>query len=204
MNAMVDRVAQRAAERPLVGGLPDLPGIISAIMLSEPLGGALRAMADVLLVAPFCGATLSRGERELLATAVSTGNSCVFCSHSHAAFAEELLRAEGEEPELAAAVAEGRFDVLPRKLATLVAIALVVREDPRSLIADDVVRASDAGATDADIQLAILISAAFCMFNRIVDGFRATTPADPDFYRAQAHRIATYGYVGAASPAGSA
>ena len=58
----------------------------------------------------------------------------------------------------------------------------------------DVTRALQAGATDADTQLAVLIASAFCMYNRMVDGLRARTPASADAYVARATEIAEYGY----------
>jgi hypothetical protein len=51
-----------------------------------------------------------------------------------------------------------------------------------------------AGAADADIQLAVLIASTFSMYNRLVDGFRARTPADVDAYRERAAQIAEHGY----------
>ena len=47
---------------------------------------------------------------------------------------------------------------------------------------------------DADVQLAVLIAAAFSMYNRMVDGFRAKTPPTPEAYRARASEIAEQGY----------
>jgi AhpD family alkylhydroperoxidase len=88
------RRGMRAQELPIVGGLPDAPGILAVMNLHPGIGLHLRALADALLVDPFPGTTLSRGERELLATAVSLQNGCFFCADSHAAFATELLRRE--------------------------------------------------------------------------------------------------------------
>src|SRR4029077_15564831 len=81
----------RSGEEPIIGGLPDVPGILSAILLSPGLAVHLRGLADELLVKDFPGATLPRAERELVATAVSAGNDCFYCMDSHGAFASELL-----------------------------------------------------------------------------------------------------------------
>ena len=51
--------------------------------------------------------------------------------------------------------------------------------------------------TDADVQLAVLIAAAFSMYNRMVEGFRARTAPTPEAYRERAGEIATHGYGGA-------
>jgi hypothetical protein len=79
-------------------------------------------------------------------------------------------------------------------MQALIHISRTVRRDPLDLTATDVAAATDAGATDADVQLAVLIAAAFSMYNRMVDGFRAATPPSADAYRARASEIAEHGY----------
>jgi hypothetical protein len=44
------------------------------------------------------------------------------------------------------------------------------------------------------VQLAVMIAAAFSMYNRMVDGFRAQTPPTAEAYRARASEIAEHGY----------
>jgi alkylhydroperoxidase/carboxymuconolactone decarboxylase family protein YurZ len=83
---------------------------------------------------------------------------------------------------------------VPPKVAALMAIARAVAKNARSLTAADVKAARDAGASDADTQLAVMIAAAFCMYNRMVDGFRAKTPPSPEAYTARAQQIAAHGY----------
>jgi hypothetical protein len=69
-----------------------------------------------------------------------------------------------------------------------------VRREPRDLTAADVAAAHAAGAADADVQLAVLIAAAFSMYNRMVEGFRAKTLPSADAYTARAAEIAAHGY----------
>src|SRR5438105_3218860 len=85
----------RTQEEPIVGGLPDVPGILAAMRLTPGLGLHLRGLADELLVNDFPGATLERAEREMLATAVSAANGCFYCMDSHGAFADALLERSG-------------------------------------------------------------------------------------------------------------
>lgn len=186
----------RASEAPVVGGLPEVPGIVAAMQLSPGLALHLRGLADELLVRDFPGATLTRAERELIATAVSAGNDCFYCMDSHGAFAGELLRranATGVDA-LIDSVKSGRAQEMGAKMAALVHLASTVQESPRRLTREDVVRALEAGATDADTQLAVLIASAFCMYNRMVDGLRARTPANEAAYAARATEIAEHGY----------
>lgn len=186
----------RAQEEPIVGGLPDVPGILAAIRLTPGLGIHLRGLADELLVNEFPGATLARAEREMLATAVSAANDCFYCMDSHGAFASALLEQSGASAHLPLvdAVKLGSSDGFDDKMRALLHVARTVRREPRELTAADVAAAHDAGATDADVQLAVLIAAAFSMYNRIVEGFRAQTLPSPDAYRARAAEIAAHGY----------
>lgn len=172
----------RSAEEPIVEGLPDVPGIGAAIRLTPGLGVHLRGLADELLVHEFPGATISRAEREMLATAVSAANDCFFCMDSHGAFATALLEATGST-QLASLVHEikrGSSDGFDDKMQALLHIARTVRREPRDLT--------------TDVQLAVLIAAAFSMYNRMVEGFRARTAPSADAYRARAEEIAAHGY----------
>jgi uncharacterized peroxidase-related enzyme len=201
---------ERAGQAPIVGGLPDVPGIGVAMRLTPELGLHLRGLADAVLVNDYPGATLTRAQRETLATVLSASNDCFFCMDSHAAHATAVLERAGE-PERAAVldtIKLGRSDGLDERMAALLHIARTVAQAPRTLTAADVRAATAAGASDADVQLAVLIAGAFAMYNRLVDGFRARTPGSPDAYRSRAAEIAERGYslpagAPAAVPAGS-
>ena len=187
---------QRSQEGPIVGGLPDVPGILTAIRLTPELGVHLRGLADELLVNDFPGTTLERGEREMLATAVSAANNCFYCMDSHGAFATAVLEQSGSTDlvPLIDVVKVGSSEGFDDKMRALLHISRTVRREPRDLTAADVAAAHAAGATDADVQLAVLIAAAFSMYNRMVEGFRAKTLPSPDAYRARATEIAEHGY----------
>jgi uncharacterized peroxidase-related enzyme len=194
----------RAQEEPIVDGLPDVPGIGAAIRLTPGLGVHLRGLADELLVHDFPGATMTRAEREMLATAVSAANNCFFCMDSHAAHATALLEASGstEPTALLDGIKTGSSEGLDDKMQALLHIARTVRREPRDLTSVDVAAARDAGATGADVQLAVLIAAAFSMYNRMVEGFRAKTAPSADAYRARAQEIAEHGYSAQPVPSG--
>jgi uncharacterized peroxidase-related enzyme len=200
----------RAQQEPIVGGLPDVPGIGVAMRLTPGLGVHLRGLADELLVHDFPGATLQRAEREMLATAVSAANDCFYCMDSHGAFANALLERSGttERAPLIEVIKDGASDGFDPRMQALLHVARTVRRDPLDLTASDVQAALDAGATDGDVQLAVLIASAFSMYNRMVDGLRARTPAGAEAYRARAGEIAERGYsappVAPASEASSA
>jgi len=193
----------RSNEAPVVGGLPDVPGILVAMRLSPGLATHLRGLADELLVKDFPGATLTRAERELIATAVSAGNDCFYCMDSHGAFASELMRRA--EPlnvdnldnvdNVVDAVKSLSFDGLGPKMRALLQIARTVQKGPRDVTREDVTEAISCGASDGDTQLVVMIAAAFCMYNRMVDGLRAKTPASAEAFRSRATEIAEHGYT---------
>jgi alkylhydroperoxidase family enzyme len=57
------------------------------------------------------------------------------------------------------------------KMQAMLRFAWTVRREPLDPTSADVATARAAGATDADVQLAVLIASAFSMYNRLVDGF---------------------------------
>ncbi len=198
-----DERIQRSQEMPIVGGLPDEPGIRAAMLLSPGLGLHLRGLADELLVHDYPGATLRRAEREMIATSVSAGNDCFFCMDSHAAFATALLERDGDAhvSPLLDELKVGSLDGFDPKMRALLHIAGTVRRNPLDLSAGDVEAATQAGATDGDVQLAVLIASGFSMYNRMVDGLRAMTAPVAEAYRERAGLIAEHGY--SAAPASS-
>ena len=93
---------------------------------------------------------------------------------SHGAFASALLERSGSgAPATGRRDQAGVADGFDPKMQALMHIARTVRREPLDLTAADVAAALDAGASDQDVQLAVLIAAAFSMYNRIVEGFRA-------------------------------
>ena len=191
-----DERLRRSQQDLLVGGLPELPGILTALNLTPGLGIHLRGLADQLLVVDHPGATISRAEREMMATAVSAGNDCFYCMDSHGAFASALLMKSGADEMLPIVdtIKQGSSEGLGPKMQALLHIARTVRGEPLDLTAADVDAAHAAGATDGDVQLAVLIAAGFSMYNRLVEGFRAPTPPTAEAYVSRADEIADHGY----------
>jgi uncharacterized peroxidase-related enzyme len=168
------------------------PGIVGLLEYRPETAGPLNELAEVLLRGDH---TLSRGERELIAAHVSTLNDCRFCASSHAAFAAAQL------PDAMATVERVRADLdsapVSAKLKALLRIAGAVARSGLAVTADAVAGARLAGATDLEIHDTVLIAAAFCMYNRYVDGLATTTPADEAAYASMAGRIVTGGYTAA-------
>src|SRR3954454_11695746 len=115
---------------------------------------------------------------------------------SHGQVANALLERNGadELTPVIDVIKAGASDGLDDKMRALLHIARTVQRTPRGLEAADVAAAHAAGASDADVQLAVLIAAAFSMYNRMVEGFRAKTPPTAEAYRSRAEQIAEHGY----------
>lgn len=169
---------------------PEIPGIQGLMAFRPETAKPLLALAEELLRAP---SSLSRGERELVATYVSAKNGCGFCSRSHAAFARAQLaeRADAADEVLAGTIPGS---VSP-KLRALLVIAGAAAESGKRVTDELVASARSEGATDIEIHDTVLIAAAFCMFNRYVDGLGAITPDDPAAYAGMANRIVHEGYA---------
>jgi uncharacterized peroxidase-related enzyme len=168
---------------------PGVPGIRALLQARPETAGPITDLAQVLLHAPN---SLSRGERELIAAYVSALNDCTFCRASHAAIAACHLHDE----TLVDIVLGGPDSApIPSKLKALLAIAARVQQSGRAVRTDDIERARREGATDIEIHDAVLIAAAFCMFNRYVDGLAAWTPQDAEGYRQRARHVAEHGYA---------
>ncbi len=175
--------SQRATKEPVLPSTPEAPGILAAMALSVPLETHLRGLAHTLLVEPFRTSTLSRAEREGLAMFVSTKNQCCFCADSHAAFEEACAIREGHDAD-------------PNRQPLIHALEGIA-DQVRTFTPVTVTEAQAAGANDDDIHLAILIASAFSMFNRMVEGLQARTPADVSVYDESALHVADEGYLSA-------
>jgi uncharacterized peroxidase-related enzyme len=150
----------------------------------------LNQLANILLRGP---STLSPGERELIATFVSSRNDCFFCQTIHGAVAAYHL--DGDENLVAQTKLNAEeAAALTEKMKALLGIAGQVQQGGKFVTEEAVARAREAGATDLEIHDTVLIAAAFCMYNRYVDGLATWAPDDPEFYRERGEHLARHGY----------
>ncbi|HUZ95517.1 MAG TPA: peroxidase-related enzyme [Edaphobacter sp.] len=170
--------------------LPDLPGILGPMAFRPETSKPLNELVEVLLRQPN---SLTRGERELIATFVSAQNNCHYCQSIHGAIAAAHL--DGDEDVVQYIKQDfSAADVSP-KLKALLVIAGKVQQDGKKVTSVEVQWARDEGATDIEIHDTVLIAAAFCMYNRYVDGLATVQPHDPDLYRQRGKMLARDGYV---------
>ena len=146
----------------LPGGLP---GISAGFNFRPDTAKPMRALAHILLHEP---SSLTPGERELIATYVSSRNCTTFCALSHGAAATAHLGRrqssqageDGSCHRRSQSKTEGAAGDCGGK----------VQQDGKLVTADDVDAARGEGATDLEIHDTVLIAAAFCMYNRYVNG----------------------------------
>jgi uncharacterized peroxidase-related enzyme len=171
--------------------LPEgIAGIVGPMTAYPETARPLNELAETLLRGP---SSLTSAERETIAASVSSGNECYFCTQSHAAAARAHL---GDQSHLVDKVLADRCSApVGEKLQALLEIAQKVRKDARTVRPEDVERARAAGADDKAIHDTVLIAAAFCMYNRYVDGLATWAPRDPEFYARMGERLAHQGYV---------
>jgi uncharacterized peroxidase-related enzyme len=171
--------------------LPEgLPGISSGFAFRPETAKPMRELAHVLLHGP---STLSPGERELIATYVSSRNDCYFCQTSHgAAAAAHMGKDWGLVEQVKRDFAHAEVS---EKLKALLTIAGKVQQGGKHVTTEDVANARELGASDAEIHDTVLIAAAFCMYNRYVDGLATWQPEDPAMYASMGEHLATNGYL---------
>lgn len=167
----------------------DIPGIRGLLAYRPETAGPIGELAEVLLRADN---SLSRGERELIGAYVSRLNECVYCATSHSATAAAQLPGGTSQVDLT--LADLATAPISGKLRALLEIAGLVQVSGRMVTADAVAKARAEGATDVEIHDTVLIAAAFCMFNRYVDGLGTSVPEDPAEYAKSAQFLVQYGY----------
>jgi len=165
------------------------PGIVELLFYKGSTGKTLSKLAHSLLHGP---SQLTSGERELIASYVSGLNHCEFCHESHSASASVHLNDQG------AAVSALKLKVVDApvsdKMKALLQIAAKVQISGKEVKSEHIEEARNAGASDEDIHDTVLIAAAFCMYNRYVDGLGTNLPDSPDDYAGMGLRMAKVGY----------
>ena len=165
------------------------PGILELLFYKGPTGKALSKLAHTLLHGP---STLSPGERELIASHVSALNNCEFCYDSHSASANAHFKDQGVVVQsLKSGVEKAEVS---DKMKALLEIAGKVRISGKEVTPDLIEQARNVGAGDEEIHDTVLIAAAFCMYNRYVDGLNTNPPENKDDYVDMGKRMANVGY----------
>jgi uncharacterized peroxidase-related enzyme len=171
--------------------LPEgLPGIRGPMAFRPETAKHLNNLAEVLLRTDN---TLSRGERELIATYVSYLNDCFYCQNAHGGLTQHYLQCD--MPTVDAIKGNPEASTISAKMKSLLSIAASVQKGGKHVKPEQIEKAKSLGATDMEIHDTVLIAAAFCMFNRYVDGLGTSAPQDRMFYVNRAPGRAAEGYA---------
>jgi uncharacterized peroxidase-related enzyme len=171
--------------------LPEnLQGIRGPMAFRPETAKPLNELVEILLHAPN---SLPQADRELIATYVSSLNDCYFCQTVHGSIASACL--EGDEDLVRQVKRNYRAAAISEKLKALLTIAGKVQKDGKLVTSEDIAAARAQGATDIEIHDTVLIAAAFCMYNRYVDGLDTWQPRDEALYRERGKKTAREGYV---------
>lgn len=172
--------------------LPEgLPGIRGPMAFRPETAQPLNALAEILLHDD--NNTLSRGEREMIGTYVSSLNDCFYCQNVHGALAQHYFECDMQLIDNI----KKDFSAAPisEKLKALLAIAGSVQKGGKYVTKDQIEKAKSLGIADKEIHDTVLIAAAFCMFNRYVDGLGTWAPEDRELYVDRAKWRAEEGYA---------
>lgn len=147
-------------------GRPQVPGILQCFATHPPLLEHMMGLAESML---FSGGTLGRENKEMLATFVSSQNSCGYCADSHGFF----LRSNGGSPELlaAATTCDLQSESLSPAQRALLHFVQKITNDSSSISPQDVKQLRGSGWSDLQIAEAIHLTALFACFNRVVNAF---------------------------------
>lgn len=169
----------------------DLPGILGPMATYPEFNSPLNQLAELLLRKS--SASLSSSDREIIASYVSYLNNCIFCSESHGAVVDTYLGIDGFIKKIWSDYNNAPISEL---LKSLLIVAGKVQKDARTVTQSDIKKAIDLGANEAEIHDTVLIAAAFCMYNRYVDGLDSITPPrGSQIYAAIGQRLANEGYL---------
>src|SRR3978361_678624 len=168
----------------------ELPGIRGLMAYRPETEAPLNALAEMLLRND--DNTLTRGQRELIGAYVSFLNDCFFCQNVHGAMAGHYLGCNIEQIDQIKQ--DFKSTDLADKMKALLSIAGSVQKGGKNVTERQIQEARNAGATDIEIHDTVLIAAAFCMFNRYVDGLATWASTDRQFYVNRAPQRALEGY----------
>ena len=155
-----------------------LPGIRGLMAYSPLTEKPLNDLAEILLHDD--NNTLSRGEREMIGAYVSSQNDCFFCQNVHGALAQHYFQCDTQLIDNIKA--DFQSAPISKKLKALLSIVGSVKKGGKHVTTEQVEHAKTLGATDKEIHDTVLIAAAFCMFNRYVDGLNTWAPQDRQVY----------------------
>lgn len=147
-------------------GRPDIPGILKCFATHPPL---LRHMMDLSEHLIFADGALGRRHKEMIATLVSTQNTCPYCADSHGFF----FRVHGGTSLALAAIQNDNFNSPELTVAeqALLEFARKVNLNSHQIARDDVEALLHCGWSELQVAETVHVAALFATFNRVVNAF---------------------------------
>jgi uncharacterized peroxidase-related enzyme len=147
-------------------GRTEVPGILQCFATHPPLLQHMMALSESLL---FADGALTRRQKEMIATFVSSSNHCAYCADSHGFF----FRVHGGSSESLHALLE--CDLCAGSLTSedlmLLTFAAAVNRGGEEIRPADVQRMRNHGWSDLQLAETIHLTALFATFNRVVNAF---------------------------------
>lgn len=159
---------------------PGAPGMVALRSYRADVYQRLASLADLMLQQQSPGSTITPGERELIASYVSSLNNCDYCRLSHGAVAAAHLEDRAVVDDVQQYSASSK--VSPKMKQLLEIAAVVQKSGSPDVNSEAVAAAKREGAADMDIHDTVFIAAMFCMFNRYVDGLKTEMPSDTEAF----------------------
>jgi len=143
-------------------------GKVSNIMRAQSLNpNALRAFLELYTTLVFGRSSLSRGEREMIATTVSARNGCDYCISHHGEALKFYLKNEGQVDSL---VGGQQPESLSARAKALTDYALKLTLEPSGIVREDLDVLRAVGISDSEILDLVLLTGYMNLVNRIAQG----------------------------------
>jgi len=162
--------------RRIYGRIRGSRGRVSNIFMAQSLNPeVLEAHLDLYIRTMFGKGELSRLQREMIAVAVSSANSCRYCVTHHTAAMRNYLKDEGFVAKFADDYKQLRLE--PRDRAML-DYALKLTKQPSDVTKADVDALRLAGFGDSEILHIVLVASYFNFVNRLASGLGVAIEQD--------------------------
>ena len=178
--AWINVISEKEAEGELAECYEEIRstrGRIANVLMCQSLNP--RSLLDHLnlyLTLMYRRSSLSRGEREMIAVAVSSANNCKYCTTHHS----EALGFVTKDPVVGKQVAaDHRKAELEDKTKAMLDYAIKLTRSPSSVSEQDVKDLRDHGFSDEDILNINLVTSYFNFVNRVVEGLGVELEEDP-------------------------
>lgn len=166
-----------------------LPGMRGLLSYRPVIAPPLMTLMQVLMRS---NEGLSMGEREVIATYVSSLNDCYNCHSIHGEVAQCFYESL---PDLISQIkTDFRSAEISDKFKALLSIAGSVQKGGKHVTEAQISKAREEGATDLEIHDTVLIAALFCFYNRYIDGLGIVSKDTPESLKQRGKMMAEQGY----------